>query len=808
MTDYPKAPRGSAAEATFKSLKALGIRYAGATAEGGRFQCPNPGHEDDRPSCDVTIGRKGKPLFNCKPCEQAMGQAEYIDALRSHGVKWHGDPCTVDDIDWGERAVIEVVRVAGKGKKGDVRLTAVYTYNHEDGSPNFKVLRFDPVEGSNVRKEFRPKRYVRGSGFVTGIEGVERTPLNLDRFEEWSGGVLYIVEGEKAVDALVGAGRAATTFFGGANGKVEPDWVTRYNLGRFKVVRVWPDADEAGVERAKALVADLAKAGVNAALWGVPAEHLNPHDDAYDVLERGQTRLSRVLVDDDLKALIALSPAPKRVAVKGDKAESPKSAPESLEVGGVVFVSAEPFHGAPAADDEPLVEPYGVVAGVQPYVFADEMIERHFQSDDGTLTLRYHADKSFWLWDAGECRYVAMTEDEIKSHVSRLLDDAEETTPDGEVRLVKTKTSTVRELVEALRSRVLASKWGGGVLLPARGGVPFRNGWLDVETGELLPIGPDRDVRWNVPLDYEKGGGSIKEWEKFLASVGWERGTEEYRLLQQWFGYLLSGDKSQQKAMVLVGPTRSGKGTILNVAAWMLGDGAIGTQMDMLADKNGLENVVGKGLVTVGDARFSFRTDKGLVGRLLSLIADDEMTVNAKYKNLISVRLDARLMLATNELPTFTEASDALARRFIVLEMSKSFLGHEDLTLARRLRKELPGIVAWALDGYRELVGLGSFAQTTTGRELQEQMVKDAAPIRVFIEDECEFGSEFWIEKQALYDEYVLWARQNGLSFILSKPQFFRDLNTAFPGKTKSTKPRIGQKQIPACSGLRLKRGV
>lgn len=507
-----------------------------------------------------------------------------------------------------------------------------------------------------------------------------------------------------------------------------------------------------------------------------------------------------MLSDSELDALAALHRLPVRKAVSPEGQKRPA---EGLKVAGKVLVSAEPYEAAGGPVLSRSEPEYSVGINTEPYLFAEEMLQRHFTAD-GVLTLRFHTDASFWLWSPTKARYEMLSEAEVCARVARLLVDAEETTPDGEVRPVKIKSSTWVELVKNLRILTLASEHGGGVLLSARGGVPFKNGWLDVETGDLLPIGPDRDVRWNVPLDYSDGGGSIREWNRFLDSIGWGEGTEEYRLLRQWFGYLLSGSKDQQKALVLVGPTRSGKGTILDVAGAMLGDGAVGTQMDMLADKNGLENVVGKGLITVGDARFSFKTDKGLVGRLLSLIGDDEMTVNAKYKNLISVRLDARLMMATNELPTFTEASDALARRFIVLQMEHSFLGHEDLTLRRRLHRELPGIVAWALDGYRELVGLGSFSQTTQGRELQEQMVKDAAPIRVFFEDECTFGEGLFVEKQLLYDEYVLWARQNGIAFVLSKPQFFRDLNTAFPGKVKPYSPRRGGKPVKAIMGVKV----
>lgn len=464
---------------------------------------------------------------------------------------------------------------------------------------------------------------------------------------------------------------------------------------------------------------------------------------------------------------------------------------------------------ASVEDEEPEGEPpYPVGVNTEPYRFSEELLNRHFRNADGVLTLRLREDdETFWLWDDDRARYVAVSDQTVQAIVAKALAGAHETVVGDQgavVRPVKVKSSNYIEVVKNLKALTLTSKWGGGALLPSKGGVPFLNGWLDVSNGSLLPVGPERDVRWNVPLTYDPNdGGTVEEWTKFLKSIGWGPGTEEYRLLRQWFGYVLSGSKAQQKAMILIGPTRSGKGIILKIAGAMLGDGAVGTQMDALADKNGLENVIGRGLVTVGDARFSFKTDKGLAGRLLSLIGDDEMTVNAKYRNLVSARLDARLMLATNEPPTFTEASDALARRFVMLQTTESFLGREDFGLEKRLMTELPGIVKWALEGLDDLNEVGKFVQTSTGHELQEQLVRDSAPVRVFVEEECEFGP-YKMQKQTLYDEYVYWARQNGINFILSNAQFYRDLGTAFPGKTKTTKPRIGGKQVPFVSGIRL----
>ena len=57
---------------------------------------------------------------------------------------------------------------------------------------------------------------------------------------------------------------------------------------------------------------------------------------------------------------------------------------------------------------------------------------------------------------------------------------------------------------------------------------------------------------------------------RFLDEL-WGDDEESKSTLQELFGYLLSGDARQQKLFMLVGPKRSGKGTIARVLGGLLG---------------------------------------------------------------------------------------------------------------------------------------------------------------------------------------------------------------------------------------------
>ena len=63
-------------------------------------------------------------------------------------------------------------------------------------------------------------------------------------------------------------------------------------------------------------------------------------------------------------------------------------------------------------------------------------------------------------------------------------------------------------------------------------------------------------------------------WYEFLHQL-FDGDLESLDLLQEWFGYCLTGDTSQQKMLLIVGPKRSGKGTLARVLAKLIGAGNV-----------------------------------------------------------------------------------------------------------------------------------------------------------------------------------------------------------------------------------------
>lgn len=136
----------------------------------------------------------------------------------------------------------------GSKKAGESTVEAEYIYEDERGLPVLRVRRL-------TGKQFRQDRFEDGR-WVPGLGGRKEWPLyRLKRVSAavLRGATIYIVEGEKDVEAAEAAGGVATTNPGGA-GK----WRSSHSecLRGASVVIVW-DADSAGEQHALAVAQSL-----------------------------------------------------------------------------------------------------------------------------------------------------------------------------------------------------------------------------------------------------------------------------------------------------------------------------------------------------------------------------------------------------------------------------------------------------------------------------------------------------------------------------------------------------------------------
>ncbi len=244
----------------------------------------------------------------------------------------------------------------------------------------------------------------------------------------------------------------------------------------------------------------------------------------------------------------------------------------------------------------------------------------------------------------------------------------------------------------------------------------------------------------------------------FLSSV-WPKDGESFLALQEWLGYLLTPDKSQHKMALLIGPPRSGRGTICRLIKKLIGASNVANPtLSGLATQFGAECLIGKPVAIIGDARQSNRGDWAVaLERILGITGDDSMTIDRKNKFAWTGSLTTRLILVSNELPKFPDQSGAIATRPLVFKFTESFLGREDKTLDAKLEAELPSILLWAIEGWKRLRERGGFLQPSAGKDLIDQMRDLASPVGAFVRERCEVKAGNRIARKELFQAWKNW---------------------------------------------------
>jgi putative DNA primase/helicase len=98
-----------------------------------------------------------------------------------------------------------------------------------------------------------------------------------------------------------------------------------------------------------------------------------------------------------------------------------------------------------------------------------------------------------------------------------------------------------------------------------------------------------------------------------------------------------------------------------------------------------------------------------------------------------------------------------------------------------RLLGELPGILNWAIAGWRRLCGRGFFQIPKSSADAVQQLEDLGSPISAFVRDHCVVGAGRTVEIGTLFFFWLDWCKtQNRRAG--SAEQFGKDLHAVVPG--------------------------
>ena len=227
-----------------------------------------------------------------------------------------------------------------------------------------------------------------------------------------------------------------------------------------------------------------------------------------------------------------------------------------------------------------------------------------------------------------------------------------------------------------------------------------QNGVLDLHTGTLRQGRPEDRITMQVRPSFDPTA-ACSVWDQTVAAI-FNGDKELIAYFDRFTGYSLTGDCREESLAVCYGDGANGKGTLMNTIGWLLGDYADDLPFSAfeLQSRAGIPNdiakIVGKRFVTASETAVTVRLNEA---RIKALTGRDPITARLLHQEFFTFQPVAKFWLATNHRPEVRDDSEGFWRRIHLIPFTASFIGREDRTLKDRLREELPGILARAVQG-------------------------------------------------------------------------------------------------------------
>lgn len=294
-----------------------------------------------------------------------------------------------------------------------------------------------------------------------------------------------------------------------------------------------------------------------------------------------------------------------------------------------------------------------------------------------------------------------------------------------------------------------------------------RNGTVNLRTGQRYRHRPEDLITHAVDIPYEPTA-LAPTWMLFLNRV-FSGDTDLIQFVQRAVGYSMTGDVREQVLLICHGSGSNGKSVFLNIVRKLLGKLALQAAPDLLmADKGQRRHpteqadLFSKRIVVCQETEKGRRFNEALVKQLTG---GDAIRARRMHEDFWEFEPTHKLWLSTNHKPEILGTDYAIWRRIRLIPFNVQFTDdgepRKDPAMESKLSAELPGILAWGIQGCLDWQRDGlrpPQAVKVATQAYREEMDVLAA----FLAECCVEHRRAEVTAAALYAAYCEWcARSN-----------------------------------------------
>lgn len=449
----------------------------------------------------------------------------------------------------------------------------------------------------------------------------------------------------------------------------------------------------------------------------------------------------------------------------------------SVSMGTLYFMAGERRE-----DEESLVERLaasGLDTSMQLLIEqTDVAVGQEFLNIHGELVAP-ESERTWRVWDGAQW----ITGGDARQYVGDLLDQFLEGKIAEASKLPRSENSRASQLFKFYRQCLNQKKRAGilsyiatqGYVNPERFDsdehlVGLQGGQvLDMRSCTARPVTPDDRVTKKLGTAYNPDA-ACPRWLEFLHTA-MKGDASMVEFLQVITGYFLTADVTEQKFFFFYGAAGAGKSTFLDTIKSLMGDYGrkVSTDMVLLNKWGTRSNHSHSNVADMRGARFTYTdeindADTRLdTGQVKSLTGDAFIHGKRLYQDGMTFKATSKLVMYGNHKPAADFTDEGLWRRMCVVPFNNPVpASSRDTRLGDTIRQtELPGVLLWALEGYRKWAakGLSPYIPATVIADSEEYQ-REQDNVSTFLEHCIELDPfAEGLASSELYAAYTEWCR-------------------------------------------------
>lgn len=253
---------------------------------------------------------------------------------------------------------------------------------------------------------------------------------------------------------------------------------------------------------------------------------------------------------------------------------------------------------------------------------------------------------------------------------------------------------------------------------------------------------------------------------------------ENAKTMKEFVGYIFYGSHSPINAfIVLLGNGNDGKSTFIN--RWLVPTvgtaNTVSISLGDLAGKNisefKLSELQGKYLNAHAE---NSETPINDTARLKMLTGGDRINASVKGKGDIIFTNNAKMLFATNNLPSFRDNTNGMKRRTFVIKFNR-IENFDDQIDFNQVLEETPSFIYNCLQLAKKAIEKKEFTLTESIDKQRKAWLELNDPIGEFLEEHTIVDESVKTDRNEIYNAYCNFCELNGYKYCSSR-QFFRDL--------------------------------